>query len=425
MFLSYLRLKNIRCFSDVEIDFDVFSADQTDERNRKWTVLLGENGTGKSTVLKSAALLAAGSDALVDLMGDSDDWLRLGADRGSIEGVIETAGHERRELRIELERGESISRFIARSQETLDRLNAALDHTTRSYPVFAYGASRRLGGTVSAARNRDKLRSPRARSMASLFFRDAELHPLEKWAVDLDYRTDGTEIGIVRDVLSDFLPDLQFAKIDKSTGRLLFDTADGLVPLEQLSDGYQNVAAWVGDLLYQISDTFDDYKDPLSARGLLIIDEVDLHLHPKWQRTLIDFLEKRLPNMQILCTTHSVVTAQQTPEHSLYYCIRSGDEPASIERFAGNPGSLLLNQLIVTEAFGQIPDESLDVEAAKDRYRALSRKSDKDHGDQLEMRQLEARIGAVPDDPQEDIRLTAEQRELMQSVLKRRLGADQ
>ena len=99
----------------------------------------------------------------------------------------------------------------------------------------------------------------------------------------------------VRKVLSDFLPELTFSKIDKKNRALLFKTEDGLVPLESLSDGYQNVAAWVGDLLYQITEIFDDYNNPLTVRGLLIIDEVDLHLHPKWQRILLDFLNTQLP----------------------------------------------------------------------------------------------------------------------------------
>ena len=84
MYLSKVRLQNIRCFEDAVIDFDLAVG-----VNRKWTVLLGENGTGKSIVLKSIGLLLAGSEALVELLKRPDDWLRKGAESGSIEGVIE------------------------------------------------------------------------------------------------------------------------------------------------------------------------------------------------------------------------------------------------------------------------------------------------------------------------------------------------
>ena len=54
----------------------------------------------------------------------------------------------------------------------------------------------------------------------------------------------------------------------------MFDTADGPVSLDDLSDGYQNVAAWVGDLLYRTTGAFDDFSNPLATRGLLLLDEI-------------------------------------------------------------------------------------------------------------------------------------------------------
>lgn len=410
MYLKSIRLINIRCFKSVEINFDLEGAN-----NRKWTVILGENGTGKSTILKACALLMAGSDALVELENDPASWVRKGETHGSIVGRIETAEGEEREIALEFSTDEGVSEFLHRSSDSLERLNDALKHSDRNYPVFAYGASRRLSGEKSFGKS--EYRHPRARAMASLFDRDAPLNPLEQWAMDLDYRSGGEEMDTVRKVLSDFLPQLTFDSIDKDSRQLMFQTADGLVPLGALSDGYQNVAAWVGDLLYQISEIFRDYKQPLKARGLLIIDEIDLHLHPKWQRQLLDFLDKQLPNMQLLVTTHSVVTAQQTPQHSLFYCIREGKKPPQVVAFEGDPGKLLLNQLILTEAFGHIPDESIDLENNRKRYGELHRKAEKSDADHEEMAMLTEKIGAVPEDPAEDIRLTAKQRELMQKVI--------
>lgn len=411
MYLKSIRLKNIRCFKDVEIDFDLDGGD-----NRKWTVLLGENGTGKSTILKSIALLMAGSDALVELTQQPNDWLRKEANEGSIEGAIETKDGKVRDLKLDFVRGKGVSRFLSGSRETLKPLNDALEHTNRSYPVFAYGAARRLGSKQGFS-FKSPQEHPRARSMASLFDRNAQLNPLEQWAMDLDYRSGGLQMNTVRKVLSDFLPELTFSEIDKEGRSLLFETDDGLVPLEHLSDGYQNVAAWVGDLLYQITEIFDDYKNPLHARGLLIIDEVDLHLHPKWQRTLLEFLEEQLPKMQLVVTTHSVVTAQQTPENSLFYCIRRDKSGPEVVPFEGDPGKLLLNQLIVTEAFGHISDESVEVESHRARYRTLHKKRKKTKKDIAEMEQLSDAIGAVPEDPSEDIVLSDRQRELMQKIV--------
>ena len=61
MFLKRLALENVRSIRRLELDFGVEESDQ----NRKWTLLLGENGAGKSTVLRAAALVMSGSDALL------------------------------------------------------------------------------------------------------------------------------------------------------------------------------------------------------------------------------------------------------------------------------------------------------------------------------------------------------------------------
>lgn len=234
--------------------------------------------------------------------------------------------------------------------------------------------------------------------------------------MQLDYSTDGGGLEVIKSVLTEFLPEMKFAHIDKKKEALIFDTEDGMVPLRSLSDGYQSVAAWVGDLLYQITNTFGDYKDPLSARGLLIIDEVDLHLHPIWQRRLIDFLEKRLPRMQLVVTTHSVVTAQQAPLGALHYCVRRGGQP-TVETFDIDPGNLLLNQLIATEAFGQMSDESVQVEIAKHEYKEIQRKENKTDADLLRLQELTETLGGRPHDEDAAVSLNTEQQVLMNKIL--------
>ena len=74
MFLRRLNVSNCRSIHEAELDFSVGEANDT----RKWTVLVGENGTGKSTLLKAAALLLSGSDALPYLLGEPGTWVRDG-----------------------------------------------------------------------------------------------------------------------------------------------------------------------------------------------------------------------------------------------------------------------------------------------------------------------------------------------------------
>lgn len=236
--------------------------------------------------------------------------------------------------------------------------------------------------------------------------------------MDLDYMyAEGAGIETVRAVLSDFLPGIRFHSIDKKKGRLLFETDDGIVPLRALSDGYQSAAAWIGDLLYRITEVFEDYKSPLDARGLLLIDEVDLHLHPRWQRELLQFLGDRLPNFQLVVTTHSPLTAQQAGPGQLHYLTRHADR-IEMEQFTGDPRRLLVSQLLMTDAFGIESDESLEVQANKARYTQLQEQAELSPSEQDELEDLTDFLSRVPRGGRANLVYQAEQVELLQDIQK-------
>lgn len=361
MFLKEIRLKNFKCITDLSLSFEKGNADI-----RKWTIILGENGTGKSNLLKAIALITSGSNALGELLGSTDSWIRNNEPFCTIEAVLQTKKGEERPITLQFNRGDHLSNIISNNKESLQLIDEALEYTERTYFVVAYGASRRLSG--DAMGSFEKSRSHRFGSVRNLFDGNASLNPLTAWVIDLDYRMGNEGLSVVATALNDFLPGITFSHIDKERKQLFFHTVDGAVPLEQLSDGYQNMAAWIGDLLYRITETFKDYKEPMKARGLLLIDEVDLHLHPKWQRRLIDFIGQKLPNFQVIATTHSPLTAQQADAGELYALRRNNNGFIELLPFVGAPRQLLVNQLLMSPVFGLETDESLEVQKAKEIY---------------------------------------------------------
>lgn len=417
MFLKRLSLERVRCFSKLELDFEKVddTASRKKSNNRKWTIVLGENGTGKSTILRAAALVTAGSSALADILGSPKDWIKRGAKSCRISAVIETAEGEERELSLELRDRDTIGAVLKRADESLSLLDDALEHTDRNYFVVGYGSSRRLNTGASFGRKGTGYRDVRANNIATLFNQEAELNPLESWAMQLDYERGKAGLKTVQSALSSFLPGLTFKQIDKRRKELLFQTPDGLVPLSQLSDGYQNVAAWVGDLLYRVHQTFDDYSAPLKTRGLLIIDEVDLHLHPKWQRLLHEFLQQKLPNMQLLVTTHSPVTAQQAQQHQLHFLKRRG-RSVKLHCFDADPSNLLVSQLLMTEAFGLETDESKEIQDKKEKYRKLRDAKTLSAPQKTKLDALKKELGLRLDDRASGDRVTSTQRQLLEAV---------
>ena len=147
-----------------------------------------------------------------------------------------------------------------------------------------------------------------------------------------------------------------------------------MIPIEQLSDGFQLTANWIGDLLFRITQTSPLLtKDPFSADFILLIDEIALHLHPAWQRTILLSIEKIFPYAQIIATTHSPFVAQQAGKGELLTLIRQDKEIIS-HHPDSDPRKLLIHQVITSDIMGVPTDESIAMEQWKDEKRTEQQK---------------------------------------------------
>jgi AAA domain, putative AbiEii toxin, Type IV TA system len=394
MFLRELRISNVRSLKDIHIDFS-----DADGKARKWTMILGENGCGKSSVLRATALLLAGSDALAGIVGQPDSWIRNGQKSAIIEGRIETQAGEVRQARLEFRRGENIRLFFQRNAKTLTDLDRALAHNAANYFTAGYGAARRINLTAKEKSQSSSLVSgPRADAVATLFNSDAQLASVEAWAFDIHYRGNQAGLKVVERTLSRLLPGVLFKGIDRKNRELIFETADGRVPLAHLSDGYQNMTGWCGDLLYRITEAYGHYRDPLAVRGLLLMDEIDLHLHPVWQRELRTFIETKLPNFQIICTTHSPLTAQQSAAGELFF-LRRKTRPAAVEihQYEDAPRELMVHQVLLGPVFGLHTMDSKMVEDMKAEYKSLAAKASLSSRERKRHSELRRVLSDMPD----------------------------
>ena len=404
MFLKRVELTNVRCIRSMTLPLVVPSG-----VTRRWTLLLGENGVGKSTLMRAIGLILGGSAALAELIGEPASWIHSGEAECSISADLETAEGEPRHISLRIRRGDTIKEIYETNKETLEVLDRAIARAARNYLVIAYGASRRLSSTLLSTQPvTARFRSARANNVATLFTPDAMLNPLETWAIDLHYRLQDQGLRIVDEAMAKLLPGMTFKGIDRNRRDLMFETVDGEVPLAYLSDGYQNMAAWCGDLLFRVTDTFEDYKDPLAARGVLIVDEIDLHLHPVWQRKLRNFLSDMFPNFQFILTTHSPLTAQQANAGELFLMKRptAGDAPV-LEAVGIEPRTMLVHQLLMSPVFGIGTPDSVAVETMKNDYERLSGIENRTADEQSRFEQLEEALRDLPDwsvVPERDVR---------------------
>jgi len=162
--------------------------------------------------------------------------------------------------------------------------------------------------------------------------------------------------------------------------------------IEQLSDGEKCLLAMVGDLARRLAIANPGLDDPLQGEGVVLIDEIELHLHPRWQRMIIPRLLQTFPGCQFIVSTHSPqVLSEVAPEniHLLHQDEETGEIPCSKpQRSYGLDSSEILEELMgatrrnadvehkLTELFRHIDDE--DFEAAREALRALREEL---HGD--------------------------------------------
>ena len=216
MFLKRLQIEDVRSIANMELNLEDDAGG-----TRKWTLLLGENGTGKSTILRCMALLLCGRDALPELLGqDPSDWIRAGRPTARVTGAVTTAQGSEQEIGLELCRGEGISRTLERNAISLDPLEKQLESAGSDYFVAGYGASRRLGQAGFGSYEEGTGRIGRVRT---LFDADVALLPLTSWAMDLDYSKGESALGVIRSTLAKLLPEVTFLNIDRSRKAMMFN----------------------------------------------------------------------------------------------------------------------------------------------------------------------------------------------------------
>ena len=396
MFLKSVSIKNIRCIKDLHLPLT-----NDEGKIRQWSIILGDNGSGKSTILRSIVLLLSGSNAFAKLVDNIDTWIRKGENNGEIRAIVTSPKSYDQELKLQFIRGQDIRGIFDMNKNTFDVIDNSVKKSKKNYFYAGYGVSRRLSGEKkrNSIKGSDHFKDPRANRVATLFAPDAELIPFETWAMNLHYKKNETAIKLIKETLKNFLPEVEFRSIDKNKRQLMFETIDGMMPLEVLSDGFQNVISWCGDLLCRITETFNNYKNPLRSTGLLLIDEIGLHLHLKWQRVLREFISKKFPNLQIIATTHSPFTAHQAGEKELFSLIRNDIDPKTINlnQFDGTPNKLFLHQLMMTPFFGLKTMNSHEWQKIREEYNTLKMKKIKSLKEKNRFIELGKKLADQPD----------------------------
>ncbi|MCY4232444.1 MAG: AAA family ATPase [Bacteroidetes bacterium] len=297
MKISRLKLKNIKCFKDIDISFE----DESGEI-KNWSLFVGNNGNGKTTILRCLALglcdQGSASGLLLELFGE---YIRRGEEEGIIE--VNLKGDDGKLYTIQTSivgDNESVSRKILKFNE--DEISEK-DIEREKIFAAAYGAGRSITGIESY----DQYAIVDA--VYPLFNYRHTLQNAELGASRVKIYSD-TEWKKLEKTLKKILLFHEDDKISFGKTGLYVERGKGNEMFNSLSDGYQSLTSVILDfvgwnLLYREEEDFEINN----LSGIFIIDELEQHLHPKWQREIVKILSEQFPKVQFLGSTHTPICA--------------------------------------------------------------------------------------------------------------------
>jgi hypothetical protein len=307
-----VSLKNIGPFESLELPL-----------HRQATVLLGDNSSGKSSVLRAISLALSGEGPDVDRAAHG--LLRTGTSSGHIE------------LRFEGERF-----YTALRREGTAQVSVRAEQLS---PVAA-GLWLGLGFPPLRGTSRAALQGPSAESLADPSASDVfplagnwvddRLGDVQQWVINTALRAEARSgqaskrmLETFFSIVGDLTPGVhfEFLEIDRETWRVLLKTEDGVLALDQLSRGMTAMFSWVGVLLQRLFEIYGDGQEsPEDNRALLLVDEIDLHLHPAWQRRVLPLICRHFPNVQLVASTHSPLVVGSLIDASFIHLQRVGGQ---------------------------------------------------------------------------------------------------
>jgi uncharacterized protein (TIGR02646 family) len=330
-----LEIRNFKAIEHIRLEFP------PPGKEGHWAMLLGENGAGKTSILQALALTLMGDKARENAVSDVTDLVRDGADAASI---YVRSGPRSRTLHI-------------------DGSGFTVEGDDSPAPIAAYGAGRVPSGRHRSTRPK---RSPDRPPVDSLFDSHTELTPAARWLADLDDR----QFNFAARAIKQLVLEPDETVLERGGEEVFLVRARGKRSINSLSDGYRAMIALAADLMSFFFTRVDAME---AARGIVVIDEIGAHLHPRWQMQIVKAFRRAFPHLQVIATTHDPlclrgmedgeVMVLRSDETGRRYALPS-DEVPSVK-------GLRVDELLTSEVFGLSSTIDPDVERLFEEYYAL------------------------------------------------------
>lgn len=386
MYIDSITMREFRTFRKTSIDFvhpDTSVLDGVEPpRIRNLNLVIGGNGSGKTTLLKGVALASLGP-AVADSGLFPYHLVRRESGRSVKGGALIEARYtlndqdrkgdvQDRETRIvsriRVERRGDLERFKWMHRDE-DAWHPIYSKSSDAFFFVGYGANRQVEKVERvdvAARQASSF--TRARRIMSLFEETFSLLPLSHWLPRYQTGNRGRFVQ-VRTLINRLLGPGRYRFTGQmEDGEYVFQLGSTRVPFPALSDGYRAFLGWIGDLLFHVCETCPRGKRLDENQGIVMVDEVDLHLHPAWQAELLPRLAGALPQIQFIATSHSPLLVGSLAWENIVIARQRRNGTSYLARTRVDVSKMDADQILLTELFGLRTTRSA---AQSDRIRQL------------------------------------------------------
>jgi hypothetical protein len=415
MHLRRVRIENVRSLRELEWTFEK-------GKSAGWHVVLGNNGSGKSSVLQAIAYCAIGLDWYGRV---PQRWVRRGSESAKIETELFDGWNTSSEIGPEPPwAGYPLAQRHFEGNEIAEHLDAELwrahEQRRRSYFSCGFGSLRRFGPRAYGDERADDESKTYARHR-TLFKQEAVLTDALEWLQDLEFRAavdarenSGEPGGSERllNHIRSFINKTEFLPYGTQLGDVTPDAVEFLdgngvkLAVEELSDGYRSVLGVTFELIRRLAEHYGadaiwstDDPPKIQSAGVVLIDEIDAHLHPSWQRKVGYWFTDWFPNIQFIVTTHSPLVCQAAERGSILRLPDPGTDESprvvqGLERERLLYGNIL--DAYATPSFGHVPTRSDSGQAKLERLAELNHKSLREDLSEEELDEREHLLRMMP-----------------------------
>jgi predicted ATP-binding protein involved in virulence len=384
LLISKIELFDIRCFQHLDIKI------KPENQLNYWIMLLGDNAIGKSTILKSIALgLCNESDAaaLIKASEMQGDFIRKGAAEGYIKITLCRDSKAKRPKKY------TITTKITKKSADAPEIVRQETQPAENFPwadifVCGYGAYRSKQADTSYEQYKA------IDAVKSLFDHQTSLQNPELILLRQDPQIRTILEEKLRNILMLDTPD---HTIHYTKRGLEIEGPWGRMPFQTLSDGYRSTTIWVLDFIGWLIHAERLLGNP-DIGGILIIDEIEQHLHPRWQRYIVQRLRQQFPKTQIIASTHTPLVAAgiaDVDQSMLLKLERNEENEISLkiidkEQVAGKRA----DQVLTSDAFDLYTTRNERSHDDVDRYTKLLGKKIRNEAEEAELEQLRSQVNS-------------------------------